>query len=125
MGAGRAGGRWASVRAGRAGYARDWACWALGRQALGSVGRAGPRSAGGRAEGRAADLGTQGRAGRCSRRAAGADRGARGGRLGVHVRAAWACWLGQLGQVGALCTWLSSDSVFGPGSTRYFSRVTK
>ena len=28
---------------------------------------------------------------------------------------------GQLGQVGAQCTWLSSDSVFGPDSTRYFS----
>ena len=30
------------------------------------------------------------------------------------VRASWACWLGQLGQVGALYTWLSSDSVFEP-----------
>ena len=35
-------------------------------------------------------------------------------RLGVHVRSGWACWLGQLGQVGALYTWLSSDSVFDP-----------
>ena len=34
--------------------------------------------------------------------------------------AGWVCWLGQLGQVGAPCTWLSSNSVFGPGSTRYF-----
>ena len=30
------------------------------------------------------------------------------------VRAGWACWLGQLGQVGALYTWFSSDSVFDP-----------
>ena len=32
----------------------------------------------------------------------------------------WVCWLGQLDQVGAPCTWLSSYSVFRPGSTRYF-----
>ena len=30
------------------------------------------------------------------------------------VRVGWACWLGQLGQVGALYTCLSSDSVFEP-----------
>ena len=35
--------------------------------------------------------------------------------------AGWGCWLGQLGQVGALCTWLSSDSVFGLGLTQYYS----
>ena len=32
--------------------------------------------------------------------------------LGVPVRAGWAFWLGQLGQFGALCTWLSFDPVF-------------
>ena len=37
-------------------------------------------------------------------------RGAHG--LGVPVRAGWACWLGQLGQFGALCTWLSFDPIF-------------
>ena len=42
-------------------------------------------------------------------------RGARG--VGVPVRAGWACWLGQLGQVGAQCTWLSSDSIFGTSLT--------
>ena len=30
--------------------------------------------------------------------------------------AGWASWV----SFGALCTWLSSGSVFGPGSTRYF-----
>ena len=30
--------------------------------------------------------------------------------------AGWASWA----SFGALCTWLSSGSVFGPGSTRYF-----
>ena len=32
----------------------------------------------------------------------------------AHARPGLACWLGQLGQVGALCTWLSSGLVFGP-----------
>ena len=41
-------------------------------------------------------------------------------RPGRGLGAGGVCWLGQLGQVGALYTWLSSDSVFGPGSTRYF-----
>ena len=68
-GAGRAGGRWASVRAGRAGRARGWACWALGRQALGREGRAGARSACGHAAGRDAGVGAQGHARRGSRRA--------------------------------------------------------
>ena len=49
-------------------------------------------------------------------------RSARGhARPGRDLGAGWAYWLGQLGQVGALCTWLSSDSVFGPGSTQYYS----
>ena len=39
--------------------------------------------------------------------------------------AGWACWLGQLSQFGALCTWLSSDSIFRPGLTQYCSWVTK
>ena len=48
-------------------------------------------------------------------------RSARGhARPGRGLGVGWVCWLGQLGQVGALCTWLSFDSVFGPGSTRYF-----
>ena len=34
--------------------------------------------------------------------------------LGVPVCVGWACWLGHLGEVGALYTWLSSDSVFDP-----------
>ena len=33
---------------------------------------------------------------------------------GRGLGARWVCWLGQLGQVSALSTWLSSDSVFGP-----------
>ena len=37
-GARHAGGHWASVRAGCAGRARGWACWDLGRQALGRWG---------------------------------------------------------------------------------------
>ena len=58
--------------------------------------------------------------------ARGAGRGARG--LSARgARPGRACVLrlgvlaGQLGQVCALCTWLSSDSVFGPGSTQYYS----
>ena len=47
-GAGRAGGRWASVRAGRAGHARGWA---LGRQARRARRASGALSAGGRAAG--------------------------------------------------------------------------
>ena len=47
------------------------------------------------------------------------ERAARGG--GVPVRTGWACWLGQLGQVGAQCTWLSSNSVFGTILTQYYS----
>ena len=46
---------------------------------------------------------------------------AQGARHGRCLGAGWACWLGQLGQVGALCTWLSSDSVFRPGFTQYCS----
>ena len=53
------------------------------------------------------------RGGRRRARQAGAD--ARGTRLG---RAACAR---RLGQVGALCTWLSSDSVFDPVLTQYCS----
>ena len=41
--------------------------------------------------------------------------------LGVPVRAGWECWLGQLGQFGAQCTWLSFDSVFGTIMTQYCS----
>ena len=110
-----------SVQGARAaGRAGRWGAEAAGAGACRASGHCAPQRRG--ARGAAAGARTRhGRAGR----AAGAFRGARGGRLGVPVRAAWACWLGQLGQVGALCTWLSSDSVFGPGSTWYFSRVTK
>ena len=56
---------------------------------------------------------------RSRRRRAGSWAWARG--VGVPVRAGWECWLGQLGQVGAQCTWLSSDSVFGTSLTQYCS----
>ena len=104
---------------------------AAGARARRASGRAERWRVSGRSAGRAAGVGARGAAAgartryRRAGRAAGAGRGVRGGLLGVPVRAAWACWVGQLGQVGALCTWLSSDSVFEFGSTRYFSRVTK
>ena len=55
-------------------------------------------------------------------RAAGVRAGMAWGTVGLGVAwaldgcAGWASWA----SFGALCTWLSSGSVFGPGSTRYF-----
>ena len=98
-----------------AGLGRSWAqAWALGRAGVGA-GRAGGDTAMlacDTAEGPAATRP------RLLRHCASArDHAWLGRGLGVG----WAYWLGQLGQVGAPCTWLSSDSVFGPGSTQYYS----
>ena len=94
-GAGRARGRRAAVALGPAGC--------RGAQALG---RAGVRARG-RASGRAAGRADARLGARCARGTAGRQ----------HGRAACARGLGQLGQVGVLCTltW-----VFWPGSTRCF-----
>ena len=52
--------------------------------------------------------------------AAGGTRSRRGVR-GAQSTAGWAAWEHRLGQVGALCTWLSSNSVFDPVLTQYCS----
>ena len=122
----RAGRAWdAQVAAGR---------WALGERArcrrAGRVGRAagavGARAAGGRWVGA-----RQQRVGRWVGSRAGTAWARRGSRLGARCArgtaglgvawaldgcAGWASWA----SFGALCTWLSSGSIFGPGSTRYF-----
>ena len=118
-------GRGTQVGAGRTGRTRGWACWALGRPAMGRAGRAGSRSAG---AGRSAG-------GQAAARVAGAGMGARGtGReraertawvcgarcLGVPVRAGWACWLVSWASFGAQCTWLSFDSVFDRFDSVFF-----
>ena len=130
-----AGGRWASVRAGRAGRACGWACWALGRQALGRQARRACRASGraehwlahGRASGRHGRAGARGR----RQRALGA------GRTGRWAQAGGACAAGagsvrgigrqgaRLGAPGGLavpiggsCTRLDFQTGF---STRYFS----
>ena len=119
-------GSWAG--AGRAGVgAGGRRCGRVGR--LGAGRASGHAGAGGRASRRRAGArrAQAGRRQRVRQAQAGRRRGragpwawARGVRgLGVPVGVGWACWLGQLGQVGALCTWLSSDSVFGPGLTQY------
>ena len=132
--------------AGRAGN------WAARRRAQGRAGRAGRRRgaglgvrgvlgwhawrAAGRARGRGAVSGRRARGVR-RQRAAGAQAGtawtSRGARLGARCArgtaglgvtwaldgcAGWASWA----SFGALCTWLSSGSIFGPGSTRYFPK---
>ena len=106
---GRARGAWTGAQ-GATGEAR-------GRQGTDARGRAaGAGARGRRAGGRSARQAGAGRA----RRTAWA-RGAHG--LGVPGHACarrLGVLAGQLGQVGAQCTWLSSDSVFGPDSTRYF-----
>ena len=81
------------------------------RGARGSRVQAGEQGAGSARAGRAGvgAAGTWGAGRECAGHAAWA-RGAHG--LGVPVRGGWACWLGQLGQLGALCTWLSFDPVF-------------
>ena len=48
------------------------------------------------------------------------EQGARGVRPGRACARRLGVLASQLGQVGAQCTWLSSDSVFWPGLTRYF-----
>ena len=113
----------AGVRA-RAG-ARAWA----DAQAAGAQGRAerrraqgvGGAQAGRRQHVRQAQQAQAGHRRGRRRRHAGREAWARGRGLGVPVRAGWACWLGQLGQVGAQCTWLNSDSVFGTSLTQYCS----
>ena len=106
-GAGRSGRR-SSRQAGRAAAARR----ARGRLGERQQGARGAQATGGRRAGRHG-LGAQGRAaGRTVR--AGHGRPGRG--PGAGWVADWASWA----SFGALCTWLSSGSVFGPGSTRYF-----
>ena len=117
---GRAGGRCRQLGARARGRAEQTGC-AAGRARERQVCRAaGARAAGARARG-----------GCAAGRAAGALLGARSSRGTGAVRAAmhglgvawaldgcagWASWA----SFGAQCTWLSSDSVFGPGSIRYF-----
>ena len=93
------------------------------RQAERAEGWASGSSAqGARQAGRAA----AGRAGRAGR--AGDERQARGQAWRGRAKARGWAWPGRWRVVdwaswasfGALCTWLSSGSVFGPGSTRYF-----
>ena len=115
----RAGGRCRRAGAGRSGRrsARQAGLAAAARRArvrLGErqQGTRGAQATGGRRAGRHG-MGAQGRAaGRTVR--AGHGRPWRG--LGAGWVADWASWA----SFGALCTWLSSGSVFGPGSTLYF-----
>ena len=87
---------------------------ALGPGGNRSAGRAaGARARRGRARGAQAAgsiLGRHGRAGAGRRR----GRWARGARPGRACARRLGVLAGQLGQVGALCTWLSFDSVFDP-----------
>ena len=110
------------MRAGRAGRARQASVSGRGAQGRGACERAGARARA-EAQARRGELSTGGQA---AAREAGAGVGARGiGReraergawargVGVPVRAGWACWLVSWASFGALCTWLSFDSVFGP-----------
>ena len=120
---GRAGGRCRRAGAGSSGRrsarqaglaeAARMARGRLGERQQGAQGARGAQATGGRRAGRHG-VGVQGRAaGRTVR--AGHGRPGRG--LGAGRVADWASWA----SFGALCTWLSSGSVFGPGSTRYFS----
>ena len=87
-----------------------------GRWALRRAGRELERQARRAAGARAANLRARGAC------AAGVRLGARSSMHGLGVAWAldgctgWASWA----SFGAQCTWLSSDSVFGPDSTRYF-----
>ena len=138
-------GDWACVLGVQGSRAAGGCAWARGR-ALQARGRrvqrqaesvagwaSGSSAQGARQAGRAA-AGRAGRAGRAGdgRQARGqawrGRAGARGWAHGARVaRPAWA-WSGRWrvadwaswASFGALCTWLSSGSVFGPGSTRYF-----
>ena len=126
--------KWATAHLSRRlGVGREGVWQALGvrgraLQAARRVGAAGARACGADG-GRAA--GARARGACAAGRAAGALLGARSSRGTGAVRAAmhglgvawaldgcagWASWA----SFGAQCTWLSSDSVFGPGSTRYF-----
>ena len=119
---GRAGGRCRLASAGVQRQAERAAGWASGSSAQGA--RQAGRAAAGRAgrAGRAGD-GRQAR-GQAWRGLVGARGLAQGARVARpawawpgHWRVAdWASWA----SFGALCTLLSSGSVFGPGSTRYF-----
>ena len=113
------------------GWALGWACWAR-RQALGRWGdrRAGASrrtgvSGRGRTRRRQAAVGATGVGGvqawaqAWARGESGV--GVRGARPGRACARRLGVLASQLGQVGALCTWLSSDSVFRPGSTQYYS----
>ena len=119
---GRAGGRCKRTGAGRSGrrsarqagiaVAARRARGRLGERQQGAQGARGAQATGGRRAGRHG-VGVQGRAaGRTVR----AGHGRPGCGLGAGRVADWASWA----SFGALCTWLSSGSVFGPGSTRYF-----
>ena len=130
----------AQGRAGRAGRRRGarlgvrgalgWRAWGArqgARQAWGArqgarqVGReAGARGRGVRQAGRAAGARQQ-RAGN-GQQVRGQARRGRGWAHGERgARPAWALdGCAGWASFGALCTWLSSGSIFGPGSTRYF-----
>ena len=137
--AGRTGGRWAgragrwarraggqaagvAAGAGARGHSAGVPGWARGART--GAGRADGRGARGQARGartgagRADGRGARGRARQARRAAArrGArevhDVGARGARPGRACARRLGVLAGQLGQVGAQCTWLSSDSVF-------------
>ena len=104
---GRAGGSWA-LDAGRAG-----ALQARG----GATGAAGAHAAGAQQQ-RAGRVGNW-RQARHGRR--GARLGTRCARGTASLGVAWALdGCAGWASFGALCTWLSYGSVFGPGSTRYF-----
>ena len=83
------------MSAGRAGRLRGWACWALGRQALGR----------GRASGRMSVAGSDARG-----RAAGAGRSAWGGRLGGLCVSGVRSWarLGVLVHLTQFLAWFDS-----------------
>ena len=126
--AGRAG-NWAARRRALRGVlgaqagvgALGWRAWGA-RLACVARGKQGARQAG-RARGRqvrgSSAQATGGRS--AGRHGVGARLGARSARGTAGLGVAWVLdgctgWA----SFGALCTWLSSGSVFGPGSTRYF-----
>ena len=87
------------MRAGRAGRARGWACWALGRQALGRAGRAERWRVRGRARCRRGRAG--GRGARQQARGHGMDtRGAWLAQVGARRAAVWVCLCAQHGRAG-------------------------
>ena len=100
--------------------------WALGERArcrrAGRAGRARGRRTLGRRTGRVVRAGRAGNwlQARGQARRGWAHGGAGHGRPGRGLGAGWVAGWASLASFGALCTWLSSGSVFGPGSTRYF-----